>query len=103
MTTQTSLISQRLAALGLAKPSSALLDAIEEQLTPRVAALVERSLTRAFVARAFASTLVEAPSLGSPEGNAHGDPALASSPLATGASDPDKTMDVAGTTDAPNS
>jgi hypothetical protein len=77
MHTLNSLIVQRLAALGVSRPTPALPSAIEVQLAPHIAALIERRVTKAMVARAFASTLLDAP-LGSPEGSGHA-PALASS------------------------
>ena len=92
------LIIQRLAALGVAKPAPQLIAAIETRLAPRVAALIERSVTRAMVARAFASTLVEVK--GSPEGSGEASPTLASSRVASCSIEQDKPIDVAGTTAA---
>jgi hypothetical protein len=86
------LIVRRLAVLGVAKPSTQLLSAIEQELAPRVAALVARSVTKPLVARCFASTLCDASAKGSPEGSGEASPALASSDLG------DKPNHVAGTT-----
>ncbi len=46
------LIIRRLAALGVAKPTPQLVAAIELRLAPRVAALIERTVTKPLVARA---------------------------------------------------
>jgi hypothetical protein len=92
-----SLIIQRLARLGVAKPTSQLIAAVERQLAPRVAALVTRAVTKPLVSRAFASTLVEA-SQGSAEGMTGGDPTLPSSRVASCSSEQAKPLDVAGTT-----
>lgn len=94
-----SLIIQRLARLGVPKPTPQLVAAIETRLAPRVAALIERAVTKPLVAKAFASTLVEI-SQGSPEGSGEASPALAGSDLIV---QQDKPNHVAGTTadDAP--
>jgi hypothetical protein len=88
------LITRRLAALGVAKPTPQLVAAIELRLAPRVAALIERTVTKPLVARAFASTLVEVK--GSEEGSAA--PALPSSDWV--GLEQDSPINVAGTTAA---
>jgi hypothetical protein len=88
MTHVSSLVVQQLARLGVLRPSPALLSATEAELAPHIAALIERRVTKTLVARAFASTLVEASPPGSPEGGTTS--TLASSPMAA------KPLDVSG-------
>lgn len=90
MTHVSSLVVQRLIALGVSRPAPALVSAIEVQLAPRIAALVAKSVTKTLVARCFAATLVEASPPGSPEGGATS--TLASSP------ESDKTPGLTGAT-----
>lgn len=91
------IILQRLAALGVAKPSAQLVTAIEARLAPHVTALVTRRLTKPMIARCFAATLIEAFPKGSEEGSAA--PTLPSSPEAS-CDKQDKPPGVAGTTAA---
>jgi hypothetical protein len=95
MHTAHTLLVQRLAVIGVARPTPALLGAIEARLAPRLAALIERSVTKAMVARAFASTLVDA-NQGSPEGGGEAAPVLASSPAGSSCAQQDKPKGVAG-------
>jgi hypothetical protein len=90
MTPVSTLVQQRLSALGLSKPSPQLIAAIEARLAPRISDFIEQRVTKTLVARCFASTLVEVPPEGSPEGNAV--PTLASSDFGS------KPNHVAGTT-----
>ena len=90
------LIIQRLARLGVLKPMPQLIAAIEARLAPRIAALIERAVTKPLVSKAFASTLV-VEAKGSAEGMTGGDPALPSSRVASCAQQ-EKPIDVAGTT-----
>ena len=53
----TDTITQRLAALGVEKPSTRLTDELERLLVPKVGRLIDATLTRRLVARAFAATL----------------------------------------------
>lgn len=60
----TDTITQRLAALGVEKPSTPLTDELERLLVPKVGRLINATLTRRLVARAFAATLTEKGGLG---------------------------------------
>ena len=60
----TDTITQRLAALGVEKPSTRLTDELERLLVPKVGRLIDATITRRFVARAFAATLTEKGGLG---------------------------------------
>jgi len=73
----TPLLASRLADLGVQRPSPALLDALEVHLSPRIATLITRTITKRVVAQTFASTLLDV-NQGSPEGSASA-PHLASS------------------------
>ena len=88
--TSSHLIAERLAVLGVARPSTQLIARLDADLEPRLRRLVAKAVTVRAVARAFAATL-GAPTLGSPEGS--NAPLLASSEL-----EPEETIHVAGAT-----
>jgi hypothetical protein len=62
------LINQKLAALGVEKPSPRLVEEVEKLIAERIRAAVEKAVTPRLTARAFASTL--APQKGA-SGDAH--------------------------------
>jgi len=58
------IITQRLAGLGVERPSCRLTDELERLLVPKVVRLINGTMTRRLVARAFAATLAGKGGLG---------------------------------------